>query len=165
MPRYRTGFTLIELMVVLVIVGVMFTSAIVFMPGSHREALIRDLERVRVLTGVARDRAMLEANPYGIAIWSEGYAFFRLTGNWQWRPVLDDSALKDRGWDERQWLDLYLDGLKVTLPDKKADHPQIHILPDGNMTAFTLHLHEEGESAAILQFDAMGEGEIRARED
>jgi len=160
------GFTLVELMVVLVIAGILFASAIVLIPGGGQSSLVRELTRFRTLAGIARERAMLEAAPYGIGVWSEGYGFYRLTANWQWRPVTDDKALKERLWTDTQWLDLFLEGLEVNLPSKEAPkNPQIHLFPDGNTTTFTLHLYEGAELKRVLHFNAMGEGEIVASED
>ncbi len=160
------GFTLVELMVVLVIAGILFASAIVLIPGGGQGSLVRELTRFKTLTGIARERAMLEASPYGIGVWSEGYAFYRLTGNWQWRQVTDDNALKPRLWPDTQWLDFFLQGLEINLPSNEAPkNPQIHLFPDGNSTTFALHLYEGAELKRVLQFNAMGEGEIVASED
>jgi len=164
--RRVQGFTLIEIMVVLVIAGILLVSAIILTPGSGQSSLERELQRLTTLLGVARDRAMLEANPYGVVIWSEGYAFYRLSGDWRWIEVLNDSLLKQHEWHESQWPDLFLDGLKVTLATKKpASKPQLYLFADGNTSSFILHLREGVDEKRVLHFDASGEGEIFAAEE
>ena len=155
------GFTLVELMVVLVIVGLLFGSAVVFVPGVREDRLTRELERFQLLAGIARDRAMLEASPYGVGIWRGGYAFYRLSGSWEWQGVADDARLRPREWPQGYWLDLYLDGLKAALPgEEKPENPQIHFLADGISRPFALHLFKDARAGKRLIYDNAGKAEI-----
>jgi general secretion pathway protein H len=103
-PRER-GFTLIELMVVLVIAGIVLTMvAVDGMPGSRR-GLSFEAERLAQVLALARDEAQVRGQPLRLQADDGGYRFLILS-NRQWQPLLDDSALRARAWDEPTRLTL-----------------------------------------------------------
>ena len=160
------GFTLIEIMMVLVIASIIFVSAIVLMPASSQKISEQELQRFNALLSIVHDRAMLEANPYGVAVWSQGYTFYRLKNNWDWDEILSDTLLKQQTWPEGQWAELMLDGIKVNLVRKKnVTKPQIYFFPDGNTTPFLMSLGEGVDGMTTLQFNADGQGEVFAAQE
>ena len=81
-PARLAGFTLVELMVVLVIIGLAATAVMLAMPepgGSlHSEA-----ERLAARAKAARDGAIVEARPARLRIDNEGYVLERRDdGEW-----------------------------------------------------------------------------------
>jgi general secretion pathway protein H len=79
----KRGFTLIELMVVLVILGLATAAVVLAMPeqGGSVEA---EAERFAARTKAARDDAIVESRPVALLVDAGGYAFARRRGG-QWQ--------------------------------------------------------------------------------
>ena len=81
--RSEEGFTLVELMVVLVIISLAATAVVLAMPetGGSLEA---EAERFAARAKAARDSAIVEARPIALTIDAGGYAVARrASGAWQ----------------------------------------------------------------------------------
>ena len=91
------GFTLIEMLVVITIIGLMIGGAVLALGVVGRDrSLENEANRLRAVLDYARDRAELETRHYGLRVTREGYAFAWFdprTGLWQ--PAIDD-ALRTR---------------------------------------------------------------------
>ena len=89
------GFTLLELLVVLVIVGitlgfVSFKS----MPDDH-QVLQNDAQRIALLLQVARDEAIVRNHPIAFEARSDRYRFLIYDEN-TWQPLKQDDLLRER---------------------------------------------------------------------
>lgn len=91
------GFTLVELLVVLTIVGLMAAAVVLAMPDP-RGSLTGDAERFAARAKAAQDRAILDANGMAIRLTPVGYGFDRRADG-QWRP-LDVKPFADQAWSE-----------------------------------------------------------------
>ena len=82
--RRRNGFTLVELMVVLVIIGLAATAVMLALPepGGSLEA---EAERFAARAKAARDAAIVEARPVALRVDSGGYVGARRREG-EWRP-------------------------------------------------------------------------------
>jgi general secretion pathway protein H len=81
----KSGFTLVELMVVLVIVGLMSAAVVMAMPDP-RGALRGEALRFAARADAARERAMMDNKPVALVLKEGGYGFEWRTGG-EWRPV------------------------------------------------------------------------------
>ena len=89
------GFTLIELMVVLAIVGVMSAVVVLAMPDP-RGRLVDEAERFAARTIAARDNAIISAHATRLAVDTDGYRFEqRRGGTWQ---NIAERPLKQVSW-------------------------------------------------------------------
>lgn len=139
----RRGFTLIEIMVVLVIVGIMLTMFTVSMGGFSEDEEREHARRFEALLDLAADEASIQGRELGLRFYQHGYEFAvreaisDADGNlvWAWRPEQDDNFLRPRELGEDITLDLELDGKEVTLPYEASDRdvyqPQVYILSAG----------------------------------
>jgi general secretion pathway protein H len=145
------GFTLLELMVVLVLIGIIFSFATLSMRGDDlAELMEREAQRLEMLLAVASDEAVLRGDELALYVEDNGYEFMTLVQDgWQ---VPDDGMLRryDMPADIRLELDLG-DELPTPAPeqDKETDEqateqPQIFILSSGEMTPFTLTFSSGG---------------------
>ena len=79
------GFTLIELMVVLTIIGFISAAVVLAMPDP-RGRVVEDADRFAARVAAARDEAIVTARPMGVWVSASGYGFQRRDGG-QWMPV------------------------------------------------------------------------------
>jgi len=138
------GFTLLELMVVLVLIGIIFSFAVLSMRGDDLADLMeREAQRLEMLLAVASDEAVLRGDELALHVEDNGYEFMVLAGD-GWK-VPDDGMLRryDMPADIRLELDLG-DELPTPVHQEETDarateQPQIFILSSGEMTPFTLN--------------------------
>ena len=93
--RAQRGFTLLELLVVLVIAGI--TLGIVSfnaMPGPQQN-LKDDAQRIALLLQLARDEAIVRDRPIAFEADSEGYRFLQREEK-TWQPLRADDMLRPR---------------------------------------------------------------------
>jgi prepilin-type N-terminal cleavage/methylation domain-containing protein len=95
-----SGFTLVELLVVLVIAAALGGLALLALgtPGSEARPA-RVLERVATAMNAMCDRALLEARPYGIRFRRDGYDFWVFDAG-GWRVLDDTGSLRSEAWPD-----------------------------------------------------------------
>ena len=81
----RNGFTLIELMVVLFIIGLVAGAVVLSLPGDSA-ALSEDADRFAARVAAARDEAVVSARPIAVWIAPSGYGFDTRQDR-QWVPL------------------------------------------------------------------------------
>jgi general secretion pathway protein H len=93
--RAARGFTLLELLVVLVIAGVML-GVVSFnaMPSRH-QALENEAQRIALLMQTARDEAIVRNQPIAFEAESERYRFLMRDGD-RWQELPQDELLHER---------------------------------------------------------------------
>ena len=93
--RPPRGFTLVELMIVLVLIG-LAASAIVLTLPSPAATVRDDAERFAARLGAARDAAVIGARAMQVSVSPSGYAFARRQGA-TWEP-LDEKPFVTTDW-------------------------------------------------------------------
>ena len=78
----KNGFTLVELMVVLTIIGFISAAVVLAIPDP-RGRVIDDADRFAARVAAARDEAVVTARPMGVWVSASGYGFQRREGG-QW---------------------------------------------------------------------------------
>lgn len=143
----RPGFTLVELMVVLAVLGLMATVVVVAIPDGAM-TLAAEGDRFAARLKRAQEEAVLVNRPVEVALSDDGYAF-RVRKAGGWRP-LDEGPFEPETW---------LVGTAVTA-DK--DVRRVTFDPTGvaNPAAFTLR---RGGKAVEVLVDAAGNVRVDAR--
>lgn len=91
----EAGFTLVELMIVLFIIG-LTASLVVLTVSSGGNALEGDAQRFAARTAALRDNAILQSRPMAVQVTSSGYSFLeRRKGSWS---VLEDKPFVSTNW-------------------------------------------------------------------
>lgn len=154
--RRSRGFTLIEILVVLFIVGIIAGLATLAVRGRGPQDVVdEDADRLFELLGLAQEESLFRTRVLGVWFSRDSYRFFGFRDE-RW-ATLDDALLKGR---ESPLPDLgyrlYLEGrpivLEVDEPDKEQDMlPQVVFYPDGGSTPFELVVEAPGaEPRSIL---------------
>ena len=183
--QFDRGFTLIEILVVIVIVATVMSIAMLSFGilGNDRD-LQTEAKRFAALTEVVQDEASMQGREFGIELMTAGYRFVEydaLTG--QWADVPGDDILRLRGLPEDVEFELFLEDKRIVLdddpspfddPDKDKGRsasdvytPHLLIYSSGDATPFELHIWRQfDDSRVILRGDALGAVEIlRSDED
>lgn len=148
MPDLRpraAGFTLLELLVVIVIVGVMLTFASLSIGDGGQGARIEnEARRLAALIGLAGEEAVLNGRELGLRFDEESYYFLRFEDG-EWRPVGDDPQLRRRVLAADLAVQLVLEGLPVALGDEPEPLvPHLFLASSGERTPFLLEVGAVG---------------------
>ena len=155
--RRARGFTLVELMVVLVIVSIVSVGAVVLIGPGLADVERAEARRFTALYDLAYEEAQLQGSTRAIAVGRRGYAFFRRQSNGGWE-ALEDEVFLSRSLDEEYRLALLIDGIDVELLDELPETPQLWLSPGGATRPFVLLLKraDTGEEVRRFEVDALG---------
>ncbi len=153
----QQGFTLIELMVVVVIVAILFSYTTLAIRGnSPEDAIKEEAQRLERLIQLAMEESILRGEEYGIEVFIDGYRFLRLSEH-QWQPLSGDRILRERKLSDDIELEMRLEDTAISIvtnidpfADKKVDlddnldeaedekkisiKPHIYLLSSGEIT-------------------------------
>ena len=135
------GFTLLELMVVMVLIGIIFSFAMLSMGGDDlAELMERETRRLETLLALASDEAVIRGEELAMHFEQDSFEFMVLAAD-GWRAA-DDGLL--RSYQLPAGIELQLDvsgDLPVMNEEAEQDNaqaPQVFILSSGEMTPFTV---------------------------
>lgn len=173
--RRSRGFTLLEILVVIVIIGVMVSMATlsIGLLGGDRQAE-EEARRVWAVVNQAREEAELQAIDLAIFVGTSDYEFLRFdTRRNQWLPVVDDKLYAQRTLPEGLRFRLWMEGreivLKPGIPDRsKKDEsekwpPQLTILSSGDVVPFELQIERDG-APALWRTTSLVDGDLRVEQ-
>jgi general secretion pathway protein H len=181
-PNRVSGFTLIEILIVVVIIGII--SAIVVLGlgniGDDRE-LQTEARRITSLIELASDEATFQGRNFGLELLQKGYRFVEhdpLTGAWS--KILWDDLMRQRQLPQDTEFELFLENKRVLLDADTADSapnddtddltqeylPHILILSSGDITPFNLEIIRNTDRIRVaLSVSANGIIKVGTSED
>jgi general secretion pathway protein H len=158
-PCASSGFTLIEILVVVVILGVLAGAVTLAIGGVGGERqLARQAEQLRALLGYACEHAELGGRDIGISMDKRGYRFSRLNHT-NWLPA-DTDELRPRAWLEGTDARLTRDGLDIQIAEDSPDKPQLVCFASGELTPFRLDLGL-ADLPQRYRLDGQADGEVK----
>ena len=169
-----TGFTLIEVMLVLLIMGLAMGAVVLSYSGENgKDLLKKQTQRLQVVFNMASDYAVLNQRQLGLRVEDENnsYFFMYLDEEQEWQKLELDTtfaehqlpelfslklSLTDLPWETEESLfssgvfdeDLSVssDGVEIgNEEEKKLDPPQVFIFSSGEITPFSITLAYEPE--------------------
>ena len=117
-----SGFTLLEVLVVMVIVGIIVSMAVISVNvlGRDRE-MDQEARRLQAVLDQAREDAMLEGRDLGLRIDARGYDFVRYDARKDhWDTIPGDPLLRERSWPDGLEAELWLESRLVQLQARSA---------------------------------------------
>ena len=148
------GFTLIEILVVLLIVSVLVGITVPSLPG-FVDTADYDLEarRLELLLNMARGEAILDSVEFGFDLTDDGYEFLCYDESVKrWRR--QESPYQARQLPDGLSLDLRVSNSEFNLQGESV--PSVLILSSGETTPVTMTLESRGEYRRILKTDGYG---------
>ncbi|MDH3980262.1 MAG: type II secretion system minor pseudopilin GspH [Gammaproteobacteria bacterium] len=144
------GFTLLELMVVMVLIGIIFSFAMLSMGGDDlAELMEQEARRLETLLSLASDEAVIRGDELAMRFEEGGYEFMVLAAD-GWRAA-DDGLLKSYRLPDGIELQLDVSGdLPVLGEQSEQDStqtPQIFILSSGEMTPFSVTFNSRNSTS------------------
>lgn len=149
-PR-SAGFTLLELLVVVTIIGVFVGAAILStgISGDDRD-IEREAFRLTSLLDLVREEALMQNRDYGVLFAESGYGFYLYDSlQLAWIEPGADELLSSYGLDAELGLALRIEDRAVKLaPDIDTEGvatpaPQVMILSTGEVTPFEATLYRD----------------------
>ncbi|MEX1080693.1 MAG: type II secretion system minor pseudopilin GspH [Halofilum sp. (in: g-proteobacteria)] len=138
-PTPTRGFTLFELLIVLVLIGLVTSMAVLGIrtesPGDRQQ---REAQRLIARMDLAREEAVMRAQSLGLQVEDGGYRFVQMVDG-QWQP-LQGHALPPHELPEGQRLEVDVEGQDIVLggaggeeADDAEHRPQIFFLAGGEV--------------------------------
>jgi len=154
----QRGFTLIEILVVLAIIGIMVGLAGVRMMPDDDRTVHGEAQRLALLLEQARDQAVASGEPIAFSAEQRGYRFWSLDAENRWVPRAGDELLRDRPLAG----DVRLAALRVNQASLAAGE-RLLFLPSGSNAPFSADLALNAAHARI-RGDSLGRVRIETRE-
>lgn len=181
MPRMRRqrGFTLIEILVVVVIVATISGIALmsIGLIGDDRE-LDTERKRLATLIEVVQDEALMQGREFGLELMTSTYRFVEFDPfSSRWSEVVGDDLFRPRSLPEGMEFELYVEDKRVILendpkefedPDEtgmtlttKTYAPHIFVFSSGESTAYEIRLRRAAnDQQLVMRGNVLGEIEL-----
>jgi len=172
--RAEDGFSLLELLVVIVIVSILFTfTTLAIRSSSPEEQIKTEALRLNRLLQLAQEEAILKGEQYGLEFNPTGYRFLRYV-DYVWQPLANDRQLRQRELPLDMKIEVEIEQVEIVLetdkqtgqPDsgdgdanKDKLKPQVFLLSSGEITPeFNARFVIPGiETSYIVSANAEGE--------
>jgi general secretion pathway protein H len=160
------GFTLVEILVVIVIMAVVISVTVLSVSSTGRDSqLDEESRRIEGLVGLLHERALLEGRDFGLRIEPAAYEFVVYdTRRDRWLMLDQEREFRHRELPKGITFQLQLDSQTVVIKpvDKNLSGgdppaPQVAIAASGEGTPFRLTLQRDATQAkASVDGDALG---------
>lgn len=154
--RGSSGFTLIEIMVVLVIISIMMGVLIIRLPDSSIEdEQVIETQRLQALLRMASDEAVISGRELGFDAERNSYRFSQfdpMENRWQ---LMDEPPFLERTLDDGLTLKVKIEDQEFKLAAEDAE-PSILLLSSGEVTPFDIEIRQSGDLKTVYGVSSDG---------
>ncbi len=153
------AFTLLELLVVLVILGIVVGMIVVRIDfNTHLQKLDEEARRFTQLVSLAREEAVLQSEELALEVEAEHYRFLVFDREKGWLPLQGDRLLRERQLEDGMRAELLVEGVPPAFQGKQQVPPRLFVLSSGELTPFELHLrYDDDPKSYTVKGDLTGE--------
>lgn len=176
----QRGFTLIEILVVVLIIGIMIAGMVLSVRMAHGDReLEEERDRLLALTDYMRDQAALQGREFGLRCFRGGYEFVVFVrdpdnpDNGLWQRLENDQMMRARHLPSGLEMELAVDGRTIVLPEESAQKgdlqepvdlsPQVMLYSSGELNLFELTLRRKPAGAGVRIAPAEAEDRVEAK--
>lgn len=154
LPSGVRGFTLFEILIVMVIISIVLTLALLPVSLASRSETETEARRLAALLRYAVDDAVMTSSNVGIILDAHGYRFLS-RGKDGWMPI-NSKILRERKLPDTLSLRINNEKPGSTAPNagKKTLRPNIIISADGESTPASISIHGPEVSVYSVAIDA-----------
>jgi len=166
----NAGFSLLELLVVIVIIGIAVSFATLAFGDNQAERMSHKSKQLAALIDLAKEQAIFNSQELGVLFTKDSYAFYKMdvTINKEkeektvWLPIEDDRILSKRTLPDGLEYELFLEGTQVTFAASKLKEitPHVFILSDGSISSFELNLTDGSDHNFKMKMAENGKYEM-----
>jgi len=182
--RRQLGFTLIEILVVVIIVATISGIALmsIGLIGDDRD-LETERQRLASLIEVAQDEATMQGREFGLELMTSTYRFVEFDPYAsQWSEILGDDLFRLRQLPEGMEFELYVEDKRVVLAEDPKEFedpdeqnlsrateryaPHVFVFSSGELTAYEIRLRRpQQDQQLVMRGDILGEIEFVDEDD
>lgn len=144
------GFTLLELLAVLFIIGIIVSFAGLSVGQRTSRAAQDEAERLYGLVRMAGEETVLQGRELAVEFTRESYRFLELSNDNQWAPVEEDTLFRERKLPPEVSVELLIEGAAASFGDEK-NLPRIFVLSSGELTDFEISFNLDDEKGYTLR--------------
>jgi len=149
-----SGFTLIEIMVVLLILAITLGMVGINLQRGDNNRVQEEADRIVILLQAAREEAILQGQVFAVQFKQDGYSFLRLNSKGKLEAIEKDDVLSPRALPDGVTLSFTMDGAAA---DTEAG---LILDPSGSFIPFVLTLRAD---EATWQALGLANGKIQSK--
>lgn len=137
--KISQGFTLLELLVVMLIIGILLRLATLAIDSNPARLLEQEAKHLAALLTLAHQEAMLQGREMGVAVETTHYQFY-LWQNTGWQLLKQDDLFHPQTLPTGLQAALSLDETPLALGATLTEKPHLLLLSSGEITPFKITL-------------------------
>lgn len=145
----QRGFTLIELIVVVLIIGLLLTMASMSVTTSSDKSLETEAKRFAALIKLASDESIMNSQPMAVQIAKQIYQF-----NFGGETETVDKIFRPREIADHIHINVVIEDEKINFDAlDEGTFANIYVFPSGEMTPFTITFYQDNGAAYEITGD------------
>lgn len=157
------GFTLLELLVVLVILGITMSFAVLSLGlRSDKDIVLEESRRLTALMQLASEEAVVQGRELAMQFDGPDYRFLVLDNKNKWQAIEEDEVLRERSLPDGLQVELVVEGVGKTSATSAGQ--LIYFYSSGEVSPFQLSL-QDSQRKYLYTINGDAQGLIQHVED